>query len=110
MRAHHALVHGLLSKGMGLRVIARHLTEGGIPSSSMRAPPMRQDMVTGRSSRPSRLDMYQPYLQRCIDETNGTITIIELREGLQPEHLDDFVSVRRNSGTGARPLVIAGCG
>ncbi|MFJ1975241.1 transposase [Streptomyces sp. NPDC087903] len=39
-------------------------------------------MVTGRSSRTSRLDVHQPYLQRRIDETDGAITVIELREEL----------------------------
>lgn len=80
MRAHHALVHGLLSEGMGLRAIARHLGRHTVQRYARAA--RWQDMVTGRSSRPSRLDIHQPYLQRRIDETDGTITIIELREEL----------------------------
>ncbi|MEU1274067.1 hypothetical protein [Streptomyces sp. NPDC005799] len=39
-------------------------------------------MVTGRRSRTSRLDVHRPYLQRRIDETEGKISIKELREEL----------------------------
>ena len=82
MHAHHALVHGLLSEGMGLRAIARHLGWGRHTVQRYARATRWQDMVTGRSSRTSRLDMHQLYLQRRIDETDGTITIIELREEL----------------------------
>ncbi|MFF4509153.1 ISL3 family transposase [Streptomyces sp. NPDC001401] len=82
MRAHHALVHGLLSEGMGLRAIARHLGWGRHTVQRYARAARWQDMVTGRSSRTSRLDMHQPYLQRRIDETAGKITIIELRKEL----------------------------
>lgn len=82
MRAHHALVHGLLSEGMGLRAIARHLGWGRHTVQRYARAARWQDIVTGRSSRSSRLDVYQPYLQRRIDETDGAITIIELGEEL----------------------------
>jgi transposase len=82
MRAHHALVHGLLSEGMGLRAIARHLSWGRHTVQRYARAARWQDMVTGRSSRTSRLDMHQPYLQRRIDETDSKITVIELREEL----------------------------
>ncbi|MDQ1022564.1 transposase [Streptomyces umbrinus] len=82
MRAHHALVHGLLSEGMGLRAIARHLGWGRHTVQRYARAARWQDMVTGRHTRTSRLDMHQPYLQRRIDETDGKITIIELRKEL----------------------------
>lgn len=82
MRAHRALVHGLLSEGMGLRAIARHLGWGRPTVQRYGRAARWQDMVTGRSSRPSRLDIHQPYLQRRIDEADDTITIIEFREEL----------------------------
>ncbi|MFF7947685.1 ISL3 family transposase [Streptomyces griseorubiginosus] len=82
MRAHHALVHGLLSEGMGLRAIARHLGWGRHTVQRYARAARWQDMATGRRTRSSRLDVHQPYLQRRIDETSGAITIKELREEL----------------------------
>jgi len=82
MRAHHALVYGLLSEGMGIRAIARHLGWGRHTVQRYARAARWQDMVTGRRTRPSRLDVHQPHLQRRIDETSGTITIKELREEL----------------------------
>ncbi|MGP4005686.1 transposase [Streptomyces sp. 4N124] len=80
--AHHALVHGLLREGMGLRAIARHLGWGRHTVQRYARAARWQDMVTGRRTRPSRLDVHQPYLQQRIDETDGTITIKDLREEL----------------------------
>ncbi|WP_406490231.1 ISL3 family transposase [Streptomyces phaeochromogenes] len=40
------------------------------------------DMVSGRRTRSSRLDVHQPYLQRRIDKSDGAITIKELCEEL----------------------------
>ncbi|MFP3989487.1 transposase [Streptomyces sp. E11-3] len=82
MRAHHALVHGLLSEGMGLRAIARHLGWGRHTVQRYARTARWQDMVTGHRTRPSRLDIHQPYLQRRIDETDGAITTTQLREEL----------------------------
>jgi len=82
MRAHHAMAQGLLSEGMGLRAIARHLGWGRHTAQRYARAARWQDMVTGGSSRSSRLDVHQPYLQRRIAETDGAITIIELREEL----------------------------
>ncbi|MFG2732114.1 transposase [Streptomyces canus] len=82
MRAHHALVHGLLNEGMGLRAIARHLGWGRHTVQRFARAARWQDAVTGRRTRPSRLDVHRPYLQRRIDETAGAISIKELREEL----------------------------
>nr|WP_241266671.1 ISL3 family transposase [Streptomyces scabichelini] len=82
MRAHHALVHGMLNEGMGLRAIARHLGWGRHTVQRYARAARWQDAVTGRRTRPSRLDIHRPYLQRRIDETAGVISIKELREGL----------------------------
>ncbi|MEV6057159.1 ISL3 family transposase [Streptomyces sp. NPDC052107] len=82
MRAHHALVHGLLSKGMGLRALTRHLGRGRHTVQRYARAAHWQDMVTGRSPRTSRLDMHHHYLQRHIDEAGGKITIIELHKEL----------------------------
>ncbi|MFE7076947.1 ISL3 family transposase [Streptomyces sp. NPDC057620] len=82
MRAHHALVHGLLSEGMGLRAIARHLGWGRHTVQRYARAARWQDMVTGRRTRSSHLDIHQSYLQRRIDDTDGVITIKDLREEL----------------------------
>ncbi|MGP4052606.1 transposase [Streptomyces sp. 2A115] len=82
MRAHHALVHGLLNEGMGLRAIARHLGWGRHTVRRYARAARWQDAVTGRRTRPSTLDVHRPYLQRRIDETEGAISIKELREEL----------------------------
>jgi transposase len=82
MRAHHALVHGLLREGMGLRAIARHLGRGRHTVQRYARAARWQDMVTGRRTRSSHLDVHQSYLQRRIDDTDGVITIKGLREEL----------------------------
>ncbi|MEV6175359.1 ISL3 family transposase [Streptomyces sp. NPDC051954] len=82
MRAHHAMVHGLLSEGMGLRAIARHLGWGRHTVQRYARADRWQDMVTGRRTRASRLDVHRFALQRRIDETDGEITIWRLREEL----------------------------
>ncbi|MGW0712381.1 transposase [Streptomyces sp. NPDC002643] len=82
MRAHHALVHGLLREGMGLRAIARHLGWGRHTVQRYARAARWQDMVTGRRTRSSHLDVHQSYLQRRIDDTDGVITIKDLREEL----------------------------
>ncbi|QUC59160.1 ISL3 family transposase [Streptomyces sp. A2-16] len=82
MRAHHALVHGLLKEGMGLRAIARHLGWGRHTVQRYARAARWQDMVTGRRTRSSHLDVHQFYLQRRIDDTYGVITIKDLREEL----------------------------
>lgn len=53
MRAHHALVHGLLNEGMGLRAIARHLGWGRHTVQRFARAARWQDAVTGRRTRPS---------------------------------------------------------
>jgi transposase len=95
MRAHHALVHGLLSEGMGLRAIARHLGWGRHTVQRYARAAHWQDMVTRRRTRTSRLDIHLPYLQRRIDETAGQITIWRLRDELADSgHLVPYSSLR----------------
>ncbi|MCI3277028.1 ISL3 family transposase [Streptomyces cylindrosporus] len=95
MRAHHALVHGLLSEGMGLRAIARHLGWGRHTVQRYARADRWQDMVTGRRTRPSRFDVHLSYLQRRIDETDGAITIKDLREELAGRgHRVPYTSLR----------------
>jgi len=77
-RAHHALVHGLLSEGMGLRAITRHLGWGRHTVRRYARAVRWQDAVTGRHARTSRLDVHRADLQRRIDETDGAITVKEL--------------------------------
>lgn len=59
MRAHHALVHGLLNEGMGLRAIARHLGWGRHTVQLFARAPRWQDAVTGRRTRPSLLGIHR---------------------------------------------------
>ncbi|MEV0177583.1 transposase [Streptomyces sp. NPDC050803] len=77
-RAHHALVHGMLGEGMGLRAITRHLGWGRHTVRRYARAVRWQDAVTGRHARTSRLDVHRAALQRRIDETDGAITVKEL--------------------------------
>ncbi|GAA2997437.1 ISL3 family transposase [Streptomyces lactacystinicus] len=73
-RAHHALVHQLLERGMSMREVARHL---GWSRNTVRryAHAQRwQDMAKGRRTRASKLDPFKPYLARRWEETGGKIT------------------------------------
>ena len=80
---------------MGLRAIARHLGWGRHTVQRYARAARWQDMVTGRRTRPSRLDVHQPYLQRRIGETGGAITIKELREELAGDgHRVPYSSLR----------------
>nr|WP_225859668.1 transposase [Streptomyces albicerus] len=67
---------------MGLRAIARHLGWGRHTVQRYARAARWQDMVTGRRTRTSRLDLHRLFLQRRIDETDGKISIIELRKEL----------------------------
>ncbi|MFJ3780105.1 ISL3 family transposase [Streptomyces sp. NPDC090075] len=80
MRAHHALVQGLLREGMGLRAIARHLGWGRHTVQRYARATRWQDMVIGHGTRTNHLDIHQLALQRRIDETDGQITIWRLHE------------------------------
>ncbi len=94
-RAHHALVHCLLSEGMGLRAIACHLGWGRHTVQRYARAQRWQDVVTGRRTRVSRLDTYRLSLQRRIDETDGQITIWRLREELAEQgHALPYSSLR----------------
>ncbi|WP_331721270.1 transposase [Streptomyces sp. NBC_00212] len=81
-RTHHAMVHGLLNEGMGLRAIARHLGWGRHTVQRYARAARWQDTVTGRRTRTSHLDVRRFYLQRRIDETGGRISIKEVRKEL----------------------------
>nr|WP_153506892.1 ISL3 family transposase [Streptomyces alkaliterrae] len=77
-QAHHALVHQLISQGMGLREIARHLGWGRHTVQRYARVARWQDMVKGRAPRPSKLDPFSSCLGRRWAETNGRVTIREL--------------------------------
>jgi transposase len=64
-REHHALVHGLLEQGHGLREIARHLGWGRHTVQRFARAVTWQEMVKGpQKERPSALDAFKPYLRR----------------------------------------------
>jgi len=65
-RRHHALVHGLLAQGHGLRAIARHLGWGRHTVQRYARAVTWQELVDGkwRQPRPSKLDPFKPYLQQ----------------------------------------------
>ena len=67
---------------MGLRAIARHLGWGRHTVQRYARAARWQDLVTGHRTRSSRLGVHQPQPQRRIDETDGAITLTELREEL----------------------------
>ena len=65
-RRHHALVHGLLAQGHGLRAIARHLGWGRHTVQRYARAVTWQELVDGkwRQPHPSKLDPFKPYLQQ----------------------------------------------
>ncbi|MER6126532.1 hypothetical protein ABT173_28735 [Streptomyces sp. NPDC001795] len=67
---------------MSLRAIAHHLGWGRHAVQLYARAARRQDVVTGRRTRTSHLDVHRSCLQRRIDETDGRITIKELSEEL----------------------------
>ncbi|MEU5324611.1 ISL3 family transposase [Streptomyces sp. NPDC021056] len=78
-RAHHALVHELLGKGMSLRGIAHHLGWGRHTVQRYARAARWQDMVKGRKRQlPSKLDPFKPYLAQRWTETGGKAKILDL--------------------------------
>ncbi|MET9832334.1 ISL3 family transposase [Streptomyces sp. NPDC006385] len=78
-RAHHALVHELLDRGMGLRHIARHLGWGRHTVQRYSRAARWQDMVKGRKRQlPSKLDPFKHYSAQRWGEMDGKVTILDL--------------------------------
>jgi transposase len=75
-RRHHAIVHGLLAEGRGLREIARHLGWGLHTVQRYARAATWQELADGRwqGPRPSRLDPFKPYLDHHFDGGRGSIT------------------------------------
>ncbi|MEV6306950.1 ISL3 family transposase [Actinoplanes sp. NPDC051861] len=67
-RAHHALVHELLTQGAGFRQIARHLGWSRRTVSKYAHAATWQELVVGQKPRPSLVDPFKPYLARRIGE------------------------------------------
>ncbi|MCL8015874.1 hypothetical protein [Streptomyces sp. AS02] len=65
-----------------MQALARHLGWGRYTVQRYARAARGQYMVNGRRTRPSRLDVHQPTLQRRIGETGGMLTIKERREEL----------------------------
>ncbi|MQY16878.1 ISL3 family transposase ISFsp1 [Streptomyces sp. RB5] len=82
LRAHHALVHGLLDDGMGIRAIARHLGWGRHTVQRYARADTWQQVSTGRHHRGSSLDAHHTYLARRITETDGRVTLTDLHREL----------------------------
>ncbi|MFE9453459.1 ISL3 family transposase [Streptomyces sp. NPDC006739] len=78
-RAHHALVHDLLARGMSLRGVAHHLGWGRHTVQRYARAARWQDMVKGRKRQlPSKLDPFKPYLADRWAETDGNVAILGL--------------------------------
>ena len=75
-RRHHALVHGLLAEGRGLREIARHLGWGLHTVQRYARAATWQELADGRwqGPRASKLDAFKPYLDQHAGEGHGSIT------------------------------------
>jgi transposase len=75
-RRHHAIVHGLLADGRGLREIARHLGWGLHTVQRYARAATWQELADGRwqGPRPSKLDPFKPYLDQHSDGSRGSIT------------------------------------
>lgn len=76
-RAHHALVHGLLDQGLGIRAIARHLGWGRHTVQRYARAATWQQMVKGRLRElPSKLDPFKEHLR--IRWESGATNILAL--------------------------------
>jgi len=82
LQAHHALVHGLLDQGMGIRAIARHLGWGRHTVQRYARAEHWHQVSLGRHLRGSSLDVHHAYLARRIDETRGRISLVALHREL----------------------------
>ncbi|MER5218293.1 ISL3 family transposase, partial [Streptomyces sp. NPDC002838] len=82
LQAHHALVHGLLEQGMGIRAIARHLGWGRHTVQRYARAEHWQQVSPGRHRRGSSLDVHHAYLSQRIAETQGRISLVALHREL----------------------------
>lgn len=75
-RRHHAIVHGLLAEGRGLREIARHRGWGLHTVQRLARAATWQELADGRwqGPRPSKLDPFKPYLDQHADAARGSVT------------------------------------
>lgn len=64
----------MLTQGRSRRTIARYLGWGSTPCSGTRTPHMRQDAIPDNQPRSSRLDPYEPYLERRFAEGCTSVT------------------------------------
>jgi transposase len=92
-RAAHAQVHELIAQGHSLRAIARHLGWGQKTVLRYAHAARWQDTIVGMPPRPSKLDPYNPYLQRRWSE--GCTNALALhREITGQGYPDGYASVR----------------
>jgi len=72
-RRHHAIVHGLLAEGRGVREIARHLGWGLHTVQRYARAATWQELADGRwqGPRPSKLDAFKPYLDQHAGHGHG---------------------------------------
>lgn len=82
LQAHHALVHGLLGQGMGIRAIARHLGWGRHTVQRYARAEHWHQVSPGRHRRGSSLDVHHAYLSRRIAETRGRVSLVTLHREL----------------------------
>ncbi|MEU9786683.1 transposase [Streptomyces phaeochromogenes] len=82
LQTHHALVHGLLEQGMGLRAIARHLGWGRHTVQRYARAAHWQQVSAGRHRRGSTLDAHHAYLARRMAETRGRVLLKALQREL----------------------------
>jgi len=82
LQAHHALVHGLLEQGMGVRAIARHLGWGRHTVQRYARAEHWHQVSPGRQRRGSSLDVHHTYLSRRVAETRGRISLTALHREL----------------------------
>jgi transposase len=83
-KAAHALVHELLAQGHSRRAIARHLGWGLNTVLRYANAARWQDTFPENRPRPSRLDLYKPYLERRFVE--GCTSVTRLHGELIAEH------------------------
>ncbi|MEE1770084.1 hypothetical protein PUR34_18505 [Streptomyces sp. JV185] len=82
IRERHALVHGLLDQGHGIREIARELHMGGnTVRRCARAATPEQLLGSRRQPRPSKLDPFKSHLEKRWAE--GCTNAIQLHSELQ---------------------------
>ncbi|MFJ3877191.1 transposase [Streptomyces sp. NPDC090077] len=73
-KAAHALVHEMLAQGQSRRAIARHRGWGLNTVLQYANAAQWQDTIRDIQPRPSRLDLYKPYLERRFAEGSTGVT------------------------------------